>query len=64
MVFQNYALYPHMNVYKNLSFGLSLNGVSKAEIDERVQNAARILQISDLLKRRPPNSYRVGNVNA
>lgn len=53
MVFQNYALYPHMNVYKNLSFGLSLNGVPKAEIDERVQNAARILQITELLKRRP-----------
>lgn len=53
MVFQNYALYPHMNVYKNLSFGLSLNGVPRAEIDERVQNAARILQISELLKRRP-----------
>ncbi len=53
MVFQNYALYPHMNVYKNLSFGLSLNGVPKAEIEERVQTAARILQISDLLKRRP-----------
>ena len=53
MVFQNYALYPHMNVYKNLSFGLSLNGVPKAEIEERVQNAARILQISELLKRRP-----------
>ncbi len=53
MVFQNYALYPHMNVYKNLSFGLSLNGFAKTEIDERVQNAARILQITDLLKRRP-----------
>ncbi|WP_109314472.1 ABC transporter ATP-binding protein [Pseudovibrio ascidiaceicola] len=53
MVFQNYALYPHMNVYKNLSFGLSLNGIPKAEIEERVQTAARILQISDLLKRRP-----------
>ncbi|KZL01522.1 Maltose/maltodextrin import ATP-binding protein MalK [Pseudovibrio sp. Ad5] len=53
MVFQNYALYPHMNVYKNLSFGLSLNGVPKVEIEERVQTAARILQISDLLKRRP-----------
>ncbi|KZL28463.1 ABC transporter ATP-binding protein [Pseudovibrio sp. Ad37] len=53
MVFQNYALYPHMNVYKNLSFGLSLNGVPKAEIEERVQTASRILQISDLLKRRP-----------
>lgn len=53
MVFQNYALYPHMNVYKNLSFGLSLNGIPKAEIESRVQNAARILQIEELLKRRP-----------
>ncbi|WP_299346543.1 ABC transporter ATP-binding protein [uncultured Maritalea sp.] len=53
MVFQNYALYPHMSVYKNLSFGLSLNGVPRREIEERVQNAARILQITELLKRRP-----------
>lgn len=62
MVFQNYALYPHMNVYKNLSFGLSLNGFAKTEIDERVQNAARILQITDLLKRRP-NNCRVDSVS-
>ena len=53
MVFQNYALYPHMNVYKNLSFGLSLNGVPKSEIKQRVENAAKILQITELLSRRP-----------
>ncbi|WP_417583310.1 ABC transporter ATP-binding protein [Pelagibacterium sp.] len=53
MVFQNYALYPHMNVYKNLSFGLALNGMKKAEIAARVTEAANILQISELLDRKP-----------
>jgi multiple sugar transport system ATP-binding protein len=53
MVFQNYALYPHMTVYKNMAFGLQLRGFAKAEIDRRVQEAAEILEISDLLKRKP-----------
>ena len=53
MVFQNYALYPHMNVYKNMSFGLKLRRVPKSEIDKRVHEAAEILGISDLLKRKP-----------
>jgi len=53
MVFQNYALYPHMNVYENMAFGLRLRGYSKAEIDERVTEAARILGITHLLKRKP-----------
>jgi len=53
MVFQNYALYPHMNVRKNMAFGLSLNGVSRAEIDARVGDAADILRIGDLLDRKP-----------
>jgi multiple sugar transport system ATP-binding protein len=53
MVFQNYALYPHMTVYENMSFGLRLKRFPKDEIDRRVQEAARILDITDLLKRRP-----------
>ncbi|MHB8945707.1 MAG: ABC transporter ATP-binding protein [Bacillota bacterium] len=53
MVFQNYALYPHMNVYENMSFGLKLRHVPKAEIERRVKEAAAALDITDLLKRRP-----------
>src|ERR1700693_5013135 len=53
MVFQNYALYPHMTVFENMSFGLRLKKFPKPEIRERVQNAARILDITDLLDRRP-----------
>jgi len=53
MVFQSYALYPHMSVYNNMAFGLSLRKVPKTEIEPRVQEAARILDIEDLLKRKP-----------
>ena len=53
MVFQNYALYPHMSVRKNMAFGLALNGMPRAEIDRRVQNAAETLRITDLLDRKP-----------
>jgi multiple sugar transport system ATP-binding protein len=53
MVFQNYALYPHMNVRENLGFGLKMRKFSKEEIDRRVQEAADILGIHDLLDRRP-----------
>lgn len=53
MVFQNYALYPHMTVYKNMAFGLKLRRYPKADIDRRVRNAASILGIEDLLERRP-----------
>jgi multiple sugar transport system ATP-binding protein len=53
MVFQNYALYPHMTVYENMAFGLKLRRFPKKEIEERIQEAARILSLSDLLKRRP-----------
>jgi multiple sugar transport system ATP-binding protein len=53
MVFQSYALYPHMNVYQNLAFGLETAKVPKAEIAERVQRAAEILQIVPLLQRKP-----------
>ncbi len=53
MVFQNYALYPHMTVYKNMAFGLKLRGMPKAQIDQRVQEAAKILEITHLLERKP-----------
>ena len=53
MVFQSYALYPHMNVYGNMAFGLKFAGTPKPEIDARVNEAARILQLEPLLKRRP-----------
>jgi multiple sugar transport system ATP-binding protein len=53
MVFQSYALYPHMSVYKNLAFGLETARMPKAEIEKRVRAAARILQIEPLLERKP-----------
>ncbi len=53
MVFQNYALYPHMDVYNNMAFGLKLRKFPKAEIDNRVKDAARILGIENLLDRKP-----------
>lgn len=53
MVFQSYALYPHMTVYKNLAFSLGLKKMDKAEIDKRVQEAAKILDIEHLLNRKP-----------
>lgn len=53
MVFQNYALYPHMTVYDNMAFGLKLKKVPKTEIDERVKKAAGILEIEHLLDRKP-----------
>ncbi|KYZ76548.1 sugar ABC transporter ATP-binding protein [Anaerosporomusa subterranea] len=53
MVFQNYALYPHMSVYDNMAFGLQLRKFPKAEIERRVQEAAKILSIEHLLERKP-----------
>ena len=53
MVFQSYALYPHMNLYDNMAFGLQLAKVPKAEIDSAVRHAARILHIEHLLERKP-----------
>ncbi len=53
MVFQNYALYPHMSVYDNMAFGLKLRKTPKDEIDKLVQEAARILDLSHLLDRKP-----------
>jgi len=53
MVFQNYALYPHMNVYENMAFGLRLRKFPKDQIDKRVRDSAKILQIEHLLERKP-----------
>jgi len=53
MVFQNYALYPHMSVYENMSYGLRIKGFSKAEIETRVRKAAAILELESFLKRKP-----------
>ncbi|WP_284139511.1 MULTISPECIES: sn-glycerol-3-phosphate ABC transporter ATP-binding protein UgpC [unclassified Virgibacillus] len=53
MVFQNYALYPHMNVYDNMAFGLKLRKFKKEEIDKRVKNAAKILGLENYLDRKP-----------
>ena len=53
MVFQSYALYPHMTVYENMAFGLKLHGMKKREIEPRVRSTAAMLAIDDLLKRKP-----------
>jgi len=55
MVFQSYALYPHLSVYENIAFGLRLKKLPKREIDDRVQKAAQILGLEELLKRKPRN---------
>jgi sn-glycerol 3-phosphate transport system ATP-binding protein len=53
MVFQNYALYPHMSVYDNMSYGLRIKGFSKSDIEARVRRAAEILELKDFLQRKP-----------
>jgi len=53
MVFQNYALYPHMSVFDNMAYGLRIAGKPRAEIEERVAGAAKLLELSDLLTRKP-----------
>ncbi len=53
MVFQNYALYPHMSVYDNMAYGLKIRGMAKAEIAQRVSHAAGILELAPLLDRKP-----------
>ncbi len=53
MVFQNYALYPHMNVYKNIAYSLILQKMPKEEIEKKVKNASELLQLKDLLYRKP-----------
>ncbi len=62
MVFQSYALYPHLNLYDNMSFGLKLANADKGEIEKRVEHAAEILQLSHLLERQP-KAYRVVSVS-
>src|ERR1017187_5112513 len=52
MVFQNYALYPHMSVYANMAYGLKIRGFAKGDIETRVQRAAKILELGDLLDRK------------
>jgi multiple sugar transport system ATP-binding protein len=53
MIFQNYALYPHMNVFENMAFGLKMRGIAKGEIKRRVDDAARVLGLSEVLGKRP-----------
>src|ERR671938_1559129 len=53
MVFQSYALYPHLSVYQNMAFGLRVKKVPKEEIDQRVNEAARVLGLEAFLKRKP-----------
>ncbi|HBW47477.1 TPA: glycerol-3-phosphate ABC transporter ATP-binding protein [bacterium] len=53
MVFQNYALYPHMTIYENMAFGLRLRGIPDSEIDSRVREAAQLLQLGDRLENKP-----------
>src|SRR5207247_2192339 len=53
MICQNYALYPHMTAYKNMAFGLKMRQLDKAEIDRRVRDAARVLGLEDVLRKRP-----------
>src|SRR4051795_394407 len=55
MVFQSYALYPHLSVYENIAFGLRLKKLPKGEIDQRVNKAAHTLGLEELLKRKPRN---------
>ena len=58
MVFQNYALYPHMTVYDNMAFGLKLRKVPKDQIDKMVKEAAKILDLEKLLDRKTEGSFR------
>ena len=58
MVFQNYALYPHMSVFDNMAYGLKIAKVPKDEINSRVQNAAKILEIQDYLEKTEPTFWR------
>src|SRR6266487_3717182 len=53
MVFQSYALYPHLSVYENIAFGLKIKKIAKDEIERRVQEAARVLGLEPFLKRKP-----------
>ena len=61
MVFQSYALYPHMNVFENMSFGLKMEKINKDEISKKVNDAAATLQIRDLLERKPKQKTHVSS---
>ena len=63
MVFQNYALYPHMSVFDNMAFGLKLQKMPKADIDERVREAASILSLDDLLVSQAGRPDAAGSVS-
>ena len=63
MIFQNYALYPHMSAYDNMAFGLKMRGLEPKEIDRRVRDAARVLGLADVLRKRPRTS-RAGSGSA
>ena len=58
MVFQNYALYPHMTVFDNMAYGLKIAKISKEEINSRVQKAAKILELQELLKKETQSIIR------
>ena len=58
MVFQNYALYPHMSVYNNMAYGLRNRGMGEPEIRTRVEEAARILELGAMLERKPRSTFR------
>ncbi len=64
MVFQNYALYPHMSVYDNMAFGLKMRKCRKEEIDKRVREAADILGIGELLDAQAARSSPAGSASA
>ena len=59
MVFQNYALYPHMTVYENMAYGLKIRGMAKDEIDRRVRKAAQVLELATSRTRRFASSFGV-----
>ncbi len=64
MVFQSYALYPHMNVYDNLAFGLKLRKIDKKEIDRRVKEAAETIQLTTLLAAQAQGARRAASASA
>src|SRR5437870_13263858 len=63
MVFQSYALYPHLSVYENIAFGLKVKKVPKEEIDRRVNDAARILDLEPFLQRKPRALSEIGRAS-
>ena len=62
MVFQSYALYPHMTVYDNMAFGLKLKKIPKEEIDKKIKSASEILGLTDYLNRKPKELYFISHM--